>query len=210
MKIYTINIINNNTTNNIYMKGTINKILEIIKKDKYYNNNELFIKYWQKAIINDLWIEDKDEIIDYYNKQIAKDCHTQNTKYYHYSKDKKNVLANWYDTSKMEQVGVWYGLYLWRDKEALDNFYWWLHRENTFKEHNWGIIQYILSDDVSFLDFSNHPDLLNQYQAVIKEIWRDIEEVTWELGYDWIRYYDALATWEEFVLYNFNKIKNIT
>ena len=103
------------------------------------------------------------------------------------------------------ETGVGMGLYLGKDKRALDNFYNCDGQEGnieTFKG-NPSFIDLTIYNE--FEKFSGLAE--NKYGKEPSN--NHLKELTISMGYDGIRYYDPIATGEEFVLYNFNKVKKI-
>ena len=67
-------------------------------------------------------------------------------------------------------------------------------------------------DNPSFIDLSNYNDFDKFESQAIKEYPNrkyneHLKLLTIEMGYDGIRYYDPIATGEEFVLFNTDKVK---
>lgn len=104
------------------------------------------------------------------------------------------------------ECGVGQGLYLGKDKVALDNFY------NC--EDSGGYIE-IYQGYPNFIDLALLEDYNNFENKAIAKFGKDayhnyLMKMTLELGYDGIRYYDPSTTGEEFVLYNTDKVKLIS
>ena len=108
-------------------------------------------------------------------------------------------------TGGLSESGVGKGLYLGKDKKALDNFY---NSDGTEGE----IIEYVGAP--KYLDLTLYKDMEEfEKRAIEKYSKREDNEhlklLMLELGFDGIRYYDPIATGEEFVLYNTDKVKAI-
>jgi len=101
--------------------------------------------------------------------------------------------------------GVGVGLYLGKDKNAIDNFY---NSDGTFGE----IEKYIGAP--RFIDLVNYEDF-DEFEKIAKQNYPNEEnnnhfkKLVLKKGFDGIRYYDPIATGEEFVLFNINKVKQI-
>lgn len=102
-------------------------------------------------------------------------------------------------------AGVGNGLYLGRDKKALSNFYD-LEQENLPISEYYGKPKWLdLTNKNKFKTFkntlsSNGIDMLNS---------DDVSDVVISLGYDGIKYYDPLATGEEYVLFNTKAVRKV-
>lgn len=125
--------------------------------------------------------------VEKYNKDIAKTKNYKDNYFYH-------------ATGGLGESGVGKGLYLGKDRLALDNFY---NLNGTEGE----IITYFgtpvfidLTDDVAFDTFWNEAKSKFQTDDFL-------EKYTLLKGYDGIRYYDVETTGEEFVLYNIEKVQ---
>ncbi len=132
--------------------------------------------------------------------QLVRDFHSKSKNH------KKNV---YYHVVTQEQFGggVGDGLYLGRDVEALIHFYGIDYDEGD-------IPLQVYRGNPNFLDLTNHNDFKVIKEESKKEFPNEennneLREMTLKLGYDGIRYYDAVATGEEFVLYNIDKVKLI-
>lgn len=103
--------------------------------------------------------------------------------------------------------GVGEGLYIGMDKNVLIYFYGldFTEGERTLKTYY---------GNPNFLDLVEY-NLFKEFHNIAKEKYpnevnnNELKKLTLELEYDGIRYYDPLATGEEFVLYNINKVKLI-
>ncbi|MBO7598502.1 MAG: DNA adenine methylase [Bacteroidales bacterium] len=105
------------------------------------------------------------------------------------------------------ESGVGEGLYLGKDSKALFNFY---NGEGEFGEN---VITYY--GFPHFIDLSRIDDFDSFENEAIKEFGKDnkksyFQKLALAKGYDGIRYYDICATGEEFVLYNTDKVKQIS
>lgn len=114
---------------------------------------------------------------------------------------KKNIF--YHATGGLGEIGLGSGLYLGKDRNALNNFY---NSDGQYGE----IIEYF--GNPSFIDLSNYNDFDKfESQAIKKYPNRKYNEhlklLTIEMGYDGIKYYDPIATGEEFVLFNTDKVK---
>ncbi len=103
------------------------------------------------------------------------------------------------------EIGVGKGLYLGKDKTALDNFY------NCDGEKG-GMKTY--KGNPKFIDLVLYKDYEKfENEAKIKfpnlKCNEHLNNYCISLGFDGIRYFDPIATGEEFVLYNTNKVKLI-
>ncbi|NWF89353.1 MAG: hypothetical protein HXY50_07795 [Ignavibacteriaceae bacterium] len=116
---------------------------------------------------------------------------------------KPNVY--YHATGGCGEPGVGRGMYLGRDKKALNNFY---NCDGVVGE----VIEY--SGNPKFLDLTIQSTYDNFEKEAIslfgKKIHNEhIQLLTLKKGFDGIRYYDPIATGEEFVLYNPKKISLI-
>ena len=105
------------------------------------------------------------------------------------------------------ESGVGEGLYLGKDSKALFNFY------NGEGEFGSRVVTYY--GFPNFIDLSRMDDFDSFENEAIKEFGKDskksyFQKLALAKGYDGIRYYDICATGEEFVLYNTNKVKQIS
>jgi hypothetical protein len=104
------------------------------------------------------------------------------------------------------ETGVGHGLYLGKDRRALNNFY---NGDGTRGQ----IIKYRVR--AKFIDLTRF-DEFEAFEAVAiskfpkREHNEQFKLLALELGFDGIRYYDPIATGEEFVLYNTEKAKMLT
>jgi hypothetical protein len=117
----------------------------------------------------------------------------------------KNYKTNtfYHATGGIGEAGVGRGLYLGKDKKALNNFY------NSDSEFG-TIIEY--KGNPKFLDLVLYKDFDDFEKQAIKKYGKikhndHLKEFTLEKGFDGIRYYDPFTTGEEFVLYNVDKIR---
>jgi len=97
--------------------------------------------------------------------------------------------------------GVGNGLYLGKDKDAINNFY---NIENV------NDIDTYLCKNVKWLDLMNFEDFHNfenKYGKLLNSF--EISDIVMKLGYDGIVYYDPHATGEEYVLFNTDKATKI-
>lgn len=106
-------------------------------------------------------------------------------------------------TGGFGEIGLGRGLYLGKDKKALNNFY------NC--EGECGYIQ-VFKGNPKFLDLT-YPNSFEDFeQKAIEQYGKDsskeyLKKMTINLEYDGIRYFDPIATGEEFILYNINKVE---
>ena len=121
--------------------------------------------------------------------------------YYH-------IITPKYDEQSIGS-GVGQGLYLGKDKNVLIKFYGLDYIDNDEK-----VPLQTFYGNPNFLDLTDH-DNFNIFKEHSKKEFPDeennneLKKMTLKLGYDGIRYYDPIATGEEFVLYNTNKVKLI-
>lgn len=128
-------------------------------------------------------------------------------KYYSDIAKSKNYIQGIYyhATGGYGEIGLGSGLYLGKDKKALNNFY------NC--EGECGYIQ-IFKGNPKFLDLT-FPGKLEEFEMMaIERHGNDakknyLKKMTLELNYDGIRYFDPIATGEEFILFNTDKVKRI-
>ena len=117
------------------------------------------------------------------------------------AKNKNYIIGIFYHaTGGYGETGVGKGLYLGKDKFALENFY---NSDGT----EGSIIKYY--GFPNFIDLTDYSEF-DEYEAIaIKHFGQKdaLKQMTLELGYDGIRYYDPIATGEEFVLYNTDKVE---
>ena len=135
---------------------------------------------------------DESMIISKIEKDIA------NTKNY-----QKNVF--YHGTGGFGESGVGQGLYLGEDKNAINNFYNGDGRD--------GEIETYIGKPL-FIDLSIFSDFYNFEEDAIKKFGKQeynnhFKALTLLKGFDGIRYYDPIATGEEFVLYNTQKVNKI-
>jgi hypothetical protein len=119
----------------------------------------------------------------------------------------KNYKRNIYyhATGGLGEAGVGKGLYLGKDRRALNNFY------NCDGEI--GSIE-LYKGNPRFIDLSVYRDYDDFKKKAIKKYGKmkyneHLKRLTLAKRYDGIRYYDPIATGEEFVLYNIKKVKLI-
>lgn len=101
--------------------------------------------------------------------------------------------------------GIGNGLYLSRDESAVSNFY-------DIEQEGLPISEYY--GNPKWLDLMDHSKFENFKKMLSKkgiEIVNsnEVGNIVKDLGYDGIRYYDVLATGEEFVLFNSKALKKI-
>lgn len=128
------------------------------------------------------------------NQKILKDL--AKTKNY-----EENIF--FHATGGFGESGIGRGLYLGKDRVALDNFY-----NNDGKEGE--ILKF--TGNPKFIDLTDYDDFDEfEKQALAKYPNEKFNEhfklLTLEKGYDGIRYYDPETTGEEFVLFKKNKVK---
>lgn len=140
--------------------------------------NNQYIEYWEREF------EDRD-----YSQIIANPENFEDRVYYHQAnskEEKDSILKNGFDFSRIQENNCWVGigLYIWRDKKALINFY----------DPDWNNSDYSIKiiGDFNFYDCINNPIPQNTNEILDK-------------GFDGIRYFDPDATGEEFVLFNLEK-----
>lgn len=107
-------------------------------------------------------------------------------------------------TGGIGEAGVGEGLYLGKDKKALNNFY---NCDGEYGE----ILEY--EGNPKFIDLTLYSAFEKfEKEAIIKygkqKHNEHLKKLTIEKGFDGIRYYDPIATGEEFVLFNTFKVKN--
>jgi len=119
----------------------------------------------------------------------------------------KNYKTNvfYHATGGLEEIGIGKGLYLGKDKYALDCFY---NSDSTYGD----IEEYY--GNPKFIDLTLYKEFDEFERKAIKKYGKSINKkylrlLTLEIGFDGIRYYDPIATGEEFVLYNTNKLQKI-
>jgi len=138
-------------------------------------------------------------------QEWSRDLHakTENYKentYYH-------VIS--YDSEDDMMSGVGQGLYLGKDKEVLIKFYGLDYIDNDEK-----VPLQTFYGNPNFLDLTDYDnfDIFKEHskkEFPNEEYNNELKRMTLKLGYDGIRYYDPIATGEEFVLYNTNEVKLI-
>ena len=130
-----------------------------------------------------------------YEKDIAKTKNYRIDVYYH-------------ATGGYGEIGLGEGLYLGKDKMALHNFY---NNEGEFGENT--IIEY--HGKPHFIDLTSLKEYESFEAEAIKTFGNDqkksyLKKLTLQKGFDGIRYFDPLATGEEFVLFNTETIKQVS
>lgn len=117
----------------------------------------------------------------------------------------KNYKNNLYfhATGGCSEIGLGKGLYLGKDMRALNNFY----------NSEGGRIE-VYCGNFKYIDLTQYDDL-DKFEEEAKQKFPDcnynehLKLLTLSKGYDGIRYYDPIATGEEFVVYNTIKLKLI-
>jgi len=130
--------------------------------------------------------------------------------FYHYTNslhDKRQILKNGFDVNKVKKrnQGIGRGLYLGRDKETLMRFY----DASLIGDENCIITIIGTLNFLSLLSEAKLQRFLKKARKMFPDDSDCIEKYTTELGYDGIRYYDYLATGEEFVLFDLSAITKI-
>ena len=98
-------------------------------------------------------------------------------------------------------AGVGNGLYLGKDKAAIENFY---NMEGELELHTY------IGNDIKWLDLMDNDDFKSFEEEHGKFLNSDkIGDIVIGMGYDGIVYYDYNATGEEFVLFNTEKVKRV-
>lgn len=117
----------------------------------------------------------------------------------------KNYKPNTYyhATGGTGEIGIGFGLYLGKDKRALSNFYNCEGGEIDIYEGNPLFIDLALLDDFDNFEEEARQKFLNY------KFNEHFKMLTLSKRYDGIRYYDPIATGEEFVVYNCEKLKLI-
>ncbi len=114
----------------------------------------------------------------------------------------KNYKDNYFyhATGGFGESGVGKGLYLGKDRFALNNFY------NCGGEEG-EILTYYGAPN--FIDLTDEKDLINFKKDAYRFFKSDdcLEKYTLKNGFDGIRYYDIETTGEEFVLFNTGTVK---
>jgi hypothetical protein len=97
-------------------------------------------------------------------------------------------------------AGVGNGLYLGRDKEAINAFY---NIDGDFE-----VSTLVEKEPIEWLDLMSYEAFDNFVSSLGFDIVNSdrVGQVVMNMGFDGIRYYDVLATGEEFVLFNTSKI----
>ena len=122
-------------------------------------------------------------------RDLAKTCNYKKGIFYH-------------ATGGLGESGLGKALYLGKDRRALNNFY---NLDGTE-----GYVEVYLGNPL-FIDLALY-DEFDKFESTAKEKYPNakynvhLRLLTLALGYDGIRYYDPIATGEEFVLYNTNKV----
>lgn len=104
-------------------------------------------------------------------------------------------------TGGTSEIGVGKGLYLGKDKKALNNFYN-LGNHGKIEEYH---------GNPRFIDLTIY-EKFNEFEKLAIAKYGNstnnehLKLLTLDMGFDGIRYYDPLATGEEFVLYNTKKV----
>ena len=101
--------------------------------------------------------------------------------------------------------GVGNGLYLGRDKQALINFY--DIDDDGFPVHTYrGKPKWL-----NLLRYSKYRDFENylKTRGIDMVNSENVGDVVIDMGYDGIRYYDPMATGEEFVLFNLDALRRV-
>jgi hypothetical protein len=145
-----------------------------------------------------LELEETRELLDNYGdayliekkkKDLAKTCNYKKGVFYH-------------ATGGLGESGLGKALYLGKDRRALNNFY---NLDGTE-----GYIEVYIGDPL-FIDLALY-DEFDKFECTANEKYPNekykahLRLLTLALGYDGIRYYDPIATGEEFVLYNTDKV----
>ncbi|MCK4338603.1 MAG: hypothetical protein KAW87_01250 [Candidatus Cloacimonetes bacterium] len=108
-------------------------------------------------------------------------------------------------TGGLGEIGLGKGLYLGKDKKALENFYNCDGTCGKIEEYH-GNPKFI--DLTIYEEFNEFEKLaIAKYGNSTKN--EHLKLLTLDMGFDGIRYYDPLATGEEFVLYNTKKVIKI-
>lgn len=146
-----------------------------------------------------LKLEETSKLLDNYGdayliekkkkKDLAKTCNYKKGVFYH-------------ATGGLGESGLGKALYLGKDRSALNNFY---NLDGTE-----GYIEVYVGDPI-FIDLALY-DEFDKFECTAKGKYPNekhkthLRLLTLALGYDGIRYYDPIATGEEFVLYNTDKV----
>ena len=138
-------------------------------------------------ILKELEFEEWDDFF------LSKDNHQDNI-YYHVNTDNRKPYS-----------GVGNGLYLGRDTNVLLKFY-------DLEEYGFSVSKY--SGTPKWFNLMKK-ESFNKFREIFKDNGIDIINsdavgpIIMKLGYDGIRYYDIMATGEEFVLFDESKLKLI-
>lgn len=157
-----------------------------------------------KKIKRILWKELEVEPNEWYLSNP--DNFKENT-FYHYVNslyDKRQILKKGFNVNKVREQnqGVGKGLYLGRDKETLMKFY----DMNLIGDENRIIVIKGKCKFLSLLVETKLQKFLEEARKMFSDDSDYIEKYTTKLGYNGIRYYDPLATGEEFVLFDLSVI----
>lgn len=111
----------------------------------------------------------------------------------------------YHGTGGFGEAGVGQGLYLGKDKIAINNFY------NSDGED--GEIETYIGNP-NFIDLADYSDFDKFEEEAIEKFGKresnnHLKELTLLKGFDGIRYYDPEATGEEFVLFNTKKVNRV-
>jgi len=125
---------------------------------------------------------------------------------------KKNIYYH-VRTDGDEMEGVGEGLYLGKDKDVLIKFYGSYYLDNN-EDNDDKIHLQIFQGNPNFLDLTRRINFkefkeLSKKEFPNEENNNELKKMTLQIGYDGIRYHDPIATGEEFVLYNTDKVKLI-
>lgn len=155
------------------------------------------------AIMINAFGDNLDNIQNWITDLHAKTENYKENMYYH-------VITLKYDNEdSIWNSGVGEGLYLGKDHLPLIKFYGLDYIDNDEE-----VPLQVYYGEPNFLDLTNY-DYFKTFEESSKEKYPDeinnneLKLKTLELGYDGIRYYDPIATGEEFVLYNTDKVKLI-
>lgn len=130
--------------------------------------------------------------------------------FYHYANslhDQRQILKRGFDVNKVgkQNQGLGKGLYLGRDKKTLMKFY----DANLIGDENCIITIKGKFNFLSLLSEAKLQKFLKKARKMFPDDPDCIEKYTTKLGYGGIRYYDSLATGEEFVLFDLSAITKI-
>lgn len=144
----------------------------------------------------------REEIIDELIMHYGDDYDDTIEYYFSKSKNHKKNIYYWYDeNSNIYDKSDLSGIYLGKDFDALNSFYDEPNTTITKMKGNPKWLDLILDDD--FIKFQK------KYLKGIKLNDPKIGKVINKMGYDGIRYYNAVTTGEEFVLFNTDVLKQI-